>query len=98
MYSFTDINVGIGASYTGSSGNEFEDGLMMPDPNVFNGTYFKWSAGIAGGPGLSYGATKLGGAYSSASLGSEFGYEMSAGISTGTSELQWVKKIQCGCQ
>ena len=87
------------ATYYGSSGFELSDSNSKPNPQVFNGPYASYAAGVAGGIGFTYGKTRLGGAHSDWGGSFVVGYNASAGAAIGKSRVLWTVRVgTCGCE
>jgi RHS repeat-associated protein len=84
----------------GASPIEFEDYLDYINPYVFNGDWLAAGSGFSAGPiGVSWGATLLGGAWSSFGKSNYYGWDFTliSGIS-GTSQTVKAEMIPCGCK
>jgi RHS repeat-associated protein len=89
----------VGANYSGENVTfEDDNGLMIADPDVFNGdaAIVGVSAVIGVGPALQ--RTTLGRATTGWSLGASFGFDASAGLASGTSVVTASGVHGCGCK
>jgi RHS repeat-associated protein len=87
---------GGGAGSTGSSVN-FEDAFNYPNPYVFDGPYFKVSAGVAAGYGTGFNFVIMGGAASPGGWSASEGYDLSAGVSLGQALVSSTRSSRCSC-
>jgi len=91
------LSLGRGITFAGS-GVTLDDHLSNVDPLVFNGDYFKVSAGVAGGIGYGFNLIILGGAESPGAWSPQAGIDVSAGITGGKAEVEWSKVERCNCK
>ena len=77
----------------------FSDSNASPDPSVFNGEHASYTAVVAGSVGVSFGATRLGGASSGWGFAPVGGFGAGASASVGGSTVLWVKYMgKCPCE
>jgi RHS repeat-associated protein len=90
--------VGTPIHYVGSN-VRFSDNNSSPDPNVFNGEWASYGAGISLGAGFSFGATRLGEASSGWGVGPVGGFTGGAGANFGSSRVTSAAAIgKCPCK
>ena len=88
-----------GASYVGENISfQDENGLMIADPTVFNGSATTIGLSAVPGVGISFECINLGGASTGWGIGVEFGFDISGGIGQGESRVTKSKSHPCGCE
>jgi RHS repeat-associated protein len=89
------FGVGLGGTFAGGFAS-FDDGYSYINPEAFVGEYYKYAAGFAAGVGYGYSRVALGGVQSSG-WGVEGGFDYSAGLVVGKTEIVWERHIPCDC-
>lgn len=74
------------------------DNFDFVNPYVFDGAYFKVSAGLAAGVGYGFNLIIMGGARSPGSFDWQFGVDASAGVGFGKSQVISSKVVPCSCE
>lgn len=87
------IGVGVGFTVAGSV-VELQESFDYINEQALVGLYFKYAVGLAGGAGYGYSRIRLGVARSSG-WGSEGGFDASAGVVAGISDIVWQQRAQC---